>query len=408
MHKAPVRSQPVRRSSETLSRRTAIPNRPAAIRLVGWDDDVAPTTTPGSQNSTLLLAPQNRRVAQYDDPFEDDRFDTGSTLDEQMETLPIDPLEEMVDEAAVADALQEELTDRETPSTRDPFEEELEEGAVEQIVQRAPPAEQPEAMPAPSATAPLEEAEAAIEAELQRRELEQGIEDELPLENPFRDGRSEEDAEDSEAERSALDELLEQLEGVLPSDDQDEMQDPGSAADAQERRRQFDERRRELLDKQRIESLENCEEEFRKLRADSIDTVDLDIRVDGVPGADYPFECSLGDQSFQPRQWSETVYLWKASGLCHKPLYFEQVQLERYGHSWGPHLQPLVSGAHFFMTLPVLPYKMGIRTPNECVYTLGYYRPGSCAPYMIDPVPFTWRAAFFEAGAWTAGALVIP
>jgi hypothetical protein len=74
----------------------------------------------------------------------------------------------------------------------------------------------------------------------------------------------------------------------------------------------------------------------------------------------------------------------------------------------GPALDPLVSGAHFFGTFPILPYKMGLMTPNECVYTLGYYRPGNCAPYMIDAVPFTWRAAAFEAGAWTGGAFIVP
>jgi hypothetical protein len=67
-----------------------------------------------------------------------------------------------------------------------------------------------------------------------------------------------------------------------------------------------------------------------------------------------------------------------------------------------------MSGVHFFGTLPVLPYKMGIRTPTECVYTLGYYRPGSCAPYMIDPVPFTWRAAMFEGAAATGISFIIP
>jgi hypothetical protein len=100
--------------------------------------------------------------------------------------------------------------------------------------------------------------------------------------------------------------------------------------------------------------------------------------------------------------------MWKASGLCSKPLYFEQVQLERYGHDWGPVLQPFVSGAHFFGTIPILPYKMGLQPPNECDYSLGYYRPGSCAPYMIEPLGFTWRAAAFQAGAVTGAAFAIP
>ena len=160
--------------------------------------------------------------------------------------------------------------------------------------------------------------------------------------------------------------------------------------------------------KELAESVKNCDEEFAQLRSARIDSIDLNIRVAGKAGEDYPYECSLGSDRFSPRSWPPTTYLWKASGLCHKPLYFEQVQLERYGHSWGPYLQPLVSGAHFFASVPILPYKMGLKTPNECVYSLGYYRPGSCAPYLLDPVPFTWRAALYEAGFVVGAAAVIP
>src|SRR5690606_15394574 len=126
-------------------------------------------------------------------------------------------------------------------------------------------------------------------------------------------------------------------------------------------------------------------------------------------GEDFPFLCSLDDGTvFAPRQWCEITYMWKASGLCHKPLYFGDVHLERYGHSLGPVAQPLLSGAHFFGSVAVLPYKMGLQTPNECVYALGYYRPGSCAPYMLDPIPFTWRAGLFQAGAVVGVAAILP
>ena len=84
------------------------------------------------------------------------------------------------------------------------------------------------------------------------------------------------------------------------------------------------------------------------------------------------------------------------------------MHLERYGHSTGPLTQPLVSGAHFFGSIAVLPYKMGLKTPGECVYALGYYRPGDCAPYLIDPIPFTWRAALFQAGGTVGAAAVLP
>jgi hypothetical protein len=106
--------------------------------------------------------------------------------------------------------------------------------------------------------------------------------------------------------------------------------------------------------------------------------------------------------------WAPTTFAWKASGVCHKPLYFEDVQLERYGHSAGPLLQPLASAAHFFVLVPALPYSMGLEPPAECIYTLGYYRPGSCAPYMLDPIPFSVRAGLAQAGVVTGLVYIIP
>ena len=138
---------------------------------------------------------------------------------------------------------------------------------------------------------------------------------------------------------------------------------------------------------------------------DPIDKITTDISIDPGP---VPKECSLGDLTFEPRNWVPSTFMWKASGLCHKPLYFEDVHLERYGHSHGPLLQPIISGARFFLTIPALPYLMGLEPPDECLYTLGYYRPGDCAPYMLDPIPLSVRGALFQAGAVTGMVAIIP
>lgn len=121
-----------------------------------------------------------------------------------------------------------------------------------------------------------------------------------------------------------------------------------------------------------------------------------------------PTECRLGGGQMIARQWTPATVTWKASALCHKPLYFEETQLERYGHTTGPISQPVISSAHFFTNIATLPYKMGINPPNECQYSLGYYRPGSCAPWFIPPVPLSVRGALMEAGAWVGGVYVLP
>jgi hypothetical protein len=121
-----------------------------------------------------------------------------------------------------------------------------------------------------------------------------------------------------------------------------------------------------------------------------------------------PSEGLASDEQFAARNWLASNYSWHASALCHKPLYFEEVQAERYGHVMGPFAQPVISGAHFFLNIAALPYKMAINPPMECQYALGYYRPGSCAPWMIPPVPLSVRGALAEAGVIVGGIHVIP
>ncbi len=134
---------------------------------------------------------------------------------------------------------------------------------------------------------------------------------------------------------------------------------------------------------------------------------EIDYKIAPEQG-EFPTECTLGDATFRPRAWSPLTFSWTASALCHKPLYFEEVHLERYGHSTGPYLQPFISAGHFFLAVPALPYMMGVCPPKECVYTLGYYRPGNCAPYMLDGIPLSVRGGLIQAGVWTGMAFLIP
>jgi hypothetical protein len=124
-------------------------------------------------------------------------------------------------------------------------------------------------------------------------------------------------------------------------------------------------------------------------------------RIAAEPGL-FPQECALSEEPFQPRNFQITTYTWKASALCHKPLYFQQPKLERYGHTFGPVLTPALTAGHFFISVIALPYKMGMNPPWECVYPLGWYRPGSCAPYTLGPVPISLRGAATQ-GVVTTG-----
>ncbi len=121
-----------------------------------------------------------------------------------------------------------------------------------------------------------------------------------------------------------------------------------------------------------------------------------------------PKECLIEQVSYTPRQWTASTMTWKASNLCHHPLYFEDVNLERYGHTRGPLVEPFVQSAHFFGNILVLPYKMGVHCPSECQYALGYYRPGNCSPWIKPPVPISARGAIAQAATMTGMFWLIP
>jgi hypothetical protein len=366
---------------------------------------------------SVLVRRNDERVAQAGDPF--DPFDaempsTDPTPSPAPATTPAyDPFDDPATEAPAEPAISPNSYPQ--PSLEEAFEEPaVEEPAVE------PPVEEEE-----ETAEELEQARQAIDREMQRREAEDSR-DAKPLrvqEQPAPRTEIEVAPQAVEQQEEMTEELVTPTAPEVDPNEAiiDETIQEYQRSDADDDALQYDqleplppptpeelETRRQQIEEERAKSLAECEKLYDNVRSDSLKSISLDISLQGEAGLDFPFECEGRRPAFQPRNWTPVTYMWKASGLCHKPLYFEQVQVERYGHSWGPVLQPIMSGAHFFGTVPILPYKMGLEAPNECIYSLGYYRPGICAPYMIEPLGFSWRAAAFQAGAVTGAAFAIP
>ncbi len=108
------------------------------------------------------------------------------------------------------------------------------------------------------------------------------------------------------------------------------------------------------------------------------------------------------------RPWLELVYDWEATSFCHGPLYFEEPNAERLGHTAGL-AQPVVSGAHFFARIPALPYMTAAEPPLfTCTYTLGHYRPGSYAPFRYIRLPLSISGAVAQTGVVMGLVYLIP
>jgi hypothetical protein len=71
-----------------------------------------------------------------------------------------------------------------------------------------------------------------------------------------------------------------------------------------------------------------------------------------------------------------------AEGLefCYQPLYFEEVNVERYGRNFGL-LQPVVSAAHFYSRIPTLPYHIFAQPARRCTYHAHWTLPGYRVPW---------------------------
>lgn len=106
--------------------------------------------------------------------------------------------------------------------------------------------------------------------------------------------------------------------------------------------------------------------------------------------------------------WAMTEYHWLASCMRHRPLYFEEIGLERYGHATCCGLQPFVSAVRFFANAAALPYKMTQEHPSICIYTIGHPRPGNSVPRHCWRTPLNIRAGLVEAGAVAGLILLIP
>ncbi len=110
----------------------------------------------------------------------------------------------------------------------------------------------------------------------------------------------------------------------------------------------------------------------------------------------------------RPGEWAWTGKEFVAADTFSHPLYFEDVMLERHGHERFPRLQPFVSGARFFATIPMLPYLATVRPACDIEYKVGHFRSGDRVyPYVQRP-PYVRNAVIVEAAAIAGASIGLP
>ena len=147
----------------------------------------------------------------------------------------------------------------------------------------------------------------------------------------------------------------------------------------------------------RLDSEATKFERFRQIRKA---TGNLDL--------DFPDEDSIRiTTTMTKRAFQPNVAEVRASYVVYQPLYFQQINTERYVWELGI-FQPLVSAGQFYGDVLLFPYKFAANPPWHCDANVGYALPGDPEPLRFLTTPFSWRGAAALAGVAVGGASIFP
>jgi hypothetical protein len=152
-------------------------------------------------------------------------------------------------------------------------------------------------------------------------------------------------------------------------------------------------------------SIQTEQGELKRIPIDQLSDIDRCYVSDSWG---FPLDCQLDNSQSGGRDFTPITFSWTASALCHRPTYFEDELLERYGYTAGPWIQPFRSGARFLIDFVIIPYRAGIHPHNECIYTLGFFRPGTPSPAIRPGFPLSVKGGLWQAGVLTGGFYLFP
>lgn len=98
----------------------------------------------------------------------------------------------------------------------------------------------------------------------------------------------------------------------------------------------------------------------------------------------FPEEPVLSTERYSGRSWPKQTAIAEPHYVCHRRLYFEQRNEERFGWDLG-FIHPVVSAAYFFGDLATMPYKFGTEPCRWWECSAGLCLPGQPTPYLLYP-----------------------
>lgn len=109
-----------------------------------------------------------------------------------------------------------------------------------------------------------------------------------------------------------------------------------------------------------------------------------------------------------PESWPSFQSFPSSLTSWHQPLYFADTNLERYGTSKYPRIQPLCSAAHFSASAIALPYQMATQHPGRTYRYSHPYEAGRFGYYERTLRPLDGQASLVQSAAVLSLIFVLP
>ena len=122
----------------------------------------------------------------------------------------------------------------------------------------------------------------------------------------------------------------------------------------------------------------------------------------------FPEEPILSRDPYRGRVglWPTREMVVEPYHVAYQKLFFQQVNVERFGWDLGP-ITPLLCSGKFLFDLATVPMKIGAR-PCERDASTGYPLPGDPVPLLLYPPEITVTGVVLEAGVIAAFAAIFP
>jgi len=121
----------------------------------------------------------------------------------------------------------------------------------------------------------------------------------------------------------------------------------------------------------------------------------------------FPDEPVLSKDPYYGRDWPQQTLFVEPAYVCHKRLFFEELNSERYGWDLGL-AGPFVSTGYFFKDLFLLPYHAFTNPCRKYECSSGKCRPGDPVPYLLYPEGLSVTGAAAEIGTIAALMAIFP